>query len=140
MPRLIPTLTSLLLIAACGDKEPTDDTSTDDTAAVDDSGEEEAACVALQDGDWSVQGPAFGMRMGMVVTMDVESCSFTITDWSMQMGSMPDGGTVEGSTVTLGSATDTYWGSCAGDMDADGTEANGQCADDAAGWSMSYEG
>lgn len=91
------------------------------------------ACQALTDGDWTGSGPALGMAMGVTLTMDTSGCTFTLTDWSMQMGSLPDSGTVDDDTVTLGS--DSYWATCTGTATG-GTAFDGVCADDNAAFSF----
>lgn len=93
-------------------------------------------CTALVDGDWTASGSAFGMAMGMTVAMDVEGCTFTIDDWSMAMGSLPDAGQVNMDEVGLSSADDSYWATCTGTVNEDGTEASGVCSGDGGAWSL----
>ena len=126
------TLLPILLFAAgcTGNPEETDTSSGDtDTDA--------AACQALTDGDWTGSGAAFGMAMGVSLTFNATGCAFTLTDWSMNMGSLPDSGTVEGDSVTLG-GDDSYWATCVGEATG-GTSIDGVCADDGAAFSLDLD-
>lgn len=139
----------LAAIGCAGDKTATDTGATDsadaDTDAdsdadadtdtdADSDADTDVGCTALTDGTWDAGGAAFGMTMSMTVTMDVTGCSFTITDWDMQMGVLPDGGTVAGDQVSLtGSA---YWETCTGTATTDGTSVSGVCSDDGAAFSL----
>lgn len=127
----------VLLLAACGDKDTTDDSTTsDDSTAADDStasdDSSEPACVALDSGNYRARGACFGMQMSVQLTMDVDSCSFTLDGWSMNHGNLPDAGTVAGAEVTLSGGD---YGGCTG-TDEDGT-ISGVCPDGCA-WEMSY--
>lgn len=92
------------------------------------------SCTALSDGEWTFDGPAMGMAMGATVSMDAEQCEFTFSGWSMEMSSLPIGGTVDGTTVTLDG--DAHWSSCTGTVADDGASAEGTCADDGSGFTM----
>jgi len=95
-----------------------------------------SGCTALMDGAWVGSGAALGgMPMGVMVMMDVAGGSFTLTDWDMVMGELPDGGTVAGDQVTL-MGTDPYWATCTGTVSAMGDAVVGVCADDGAGWDL----
>lgn len=91
-------------------------------------------CTTLMDGDWTFDGSSVGMAMGVAVAMDAEGCSFTLADWTMDMGSVPTGGTIEGDQVTL--AGDDPWPTCTGTVNAEGDSAEGGC-DDGTTWMMS---
>jgi hypothetical protein len=101
-------------------------------AGCDGGGEE--ACVALVDGDWTIDGSAIGMPMGAVLTMDAEGCTFTFSDWSMEMNNLPAGGEVAGDQVTLTGGGITA--GCVGTVNAEGTSAQGVC-DDGSDFTMS---
>lgn len=137
----------LAAMGCAGDKTTTDtgatdssdaDTDTDADTDVDTDTDTDAdtdvGCTALTDGRWDAGGAAFGMTMAMTVTMDVTGCSFTITDWDMQMGVMPDGGSVAGDQVTLSGSA--YWDTCTGTAATDGTSVAGVCSDDGAAFTL----
>lgn len=94
-------------------------------------------CTSLVDGAWTLGGDALGMEMGATVTMDVAGCTFTISDWSMEMGSLPSGGSVSGAEVTL-TGDDDYWATCTGTVSDDGTSVEGAC-DDGSAFSMAVD-
>jgi hypothetical protein len=104
----------------------------DDTEVVDTDGGGDSdtlpACTALTDGEWDGGGSALGMTMGVTLTMDATACTFTLTNWSMNMGDMPDAGTLDGDTVTMGSSS--YWSGCEGTVDS-AEQFAGSCADGA---------
>ncbi|MEQ1501322.1 MAG: hypothetical protein ABMB14_03785 [Myxococcota bacterium] len=87
-------------------------------------------CTALVDGEWVFDGAALGMAMSAIVSMDVDGCTFAIADWTMEMGSIPSGGVVDGDAITL-DGDDLYWASCVGTVGADGKSAEGACDDGA---------
>jgi hypothetical protein len=97
-------------------------------------GEGSGVCTPLSSGAWTIDGPAMGMPMGATLTMDVEGCEFTFTEWSMEMLSLPIGGTVDAAAVQLDG--DAHWSSCAGAVNAEGTEASGTCEDDGTDFTM----
>ncbi len=83
-------------------------------------------CTPLPDGLWTVDGTAIGMPMTATLTMDAAACTFAFSRWSMAMA-VPDGGVIEGDTVTLiGDGFDD----CAGAIAADGA-VEGTCGDGA---------
>jgi hypothetical protein len=90
-------------------------------------------CVALADGDWTVDGAAFGMLMTGTVAMNADDCTFEFTAWDMPMDSLPTGGSIDGTDVQLDG--DSFWKSCSGTVADDATRADGTCenGDD---WSM----
>jgi len=90
-------------------------------------------CDPLPDGAWTASGAAFGMTMGMSLTMAAEGCTFTVGGWDMEMGAMPTGGSLDGAEVVLDG--DAYWASCVGDVAADGA-MDGVCEEDGSAWSM----
>lgn len=81
-------------------------------------------CTALADGTWSLGGAALGMAMTATVTMDPAACTFTFSEWSMAMV-VPDGGVVDGDTVTL---TGEGFDDCVGTIGEDGG-VEGTCGD-----------
>jgi hypothetical protein len=106
----------LLLVAGCGNSGGGD------------------TCTPLEAGEWTIDGPAMGMAMGATVEMDVEACEFTFSDWSMEMGSLPIGGALDGTALTLDG--DAHWSSCAGTVADDGASAEGVCDDDGSAFTM----
>ena len=127
-------IAAVLGLAACAGSSETDDT--DSTADSDTDGATEEGCTELTSGDWVGSGAAFGMSMGVELEMDAEGCTFELNNWSMNMGSLPDGGTVDGDQVTL--AGDSYWESCVGTADSVG-EVSGVCDDDGAAFSLELD-
>jgi hypothetical protein len=119
-----------IVLAGCTGEETTDTDGTDTDVAL--------ACTALQSGAWTGAGAAFGMSMGVTLTADNDACTFTLTDWSMDMGD-PDAGTVAGDQVTL-SGPDAYWSTCAGTVNSDGTAIEGICTDDDAAFALDFGG
>jgi hypothetical protein len=88
-------------------------------------------CTELASGGWTTDGAAGGgMEMTGTLTMDAKTCTFTMTDWSMAMTNLPDGGTVDGDQVTL-SGADIPVG-CVGTASEDGTSVEGACEDGSA--------
>jgi hypothetical protein len=133
---LRPFILALFLVA-CG-KPATDTTDTDaaDTDVGDTDVEDTSPpCVTLVDGAWYGAGSAFGMRMGVTLTMDVDQCSFTLTDWSMDMGPIADAGTIDGDEVTLSGPND-YWATCVGTAAEDGESVDGACSADGAAFNL----
>lgn len=120
------SLSMFLFAAGCstGGETETDTVETDTTPA----------CQALTNGAWVGSGAAFGMAMGVTLTLDSDTCAFTLTDWDMVMGSLPDGGTVDGDTVTL-SGDDAYWSTCVGEATG-GTTIDGVCSEDGAAFTL----
>ncbi len=92
------------------------------------SGGGDATCTPLASGEWTINGSAMGMPMGATVTMDADKCEFAFSDWSMEMLSLPIGGSIDGTALTLDG--DAHWSSCTGTVDAEGTGASGTCSDD----------
>src|SRR5262245_43182502 len=95
----------------------------------------EGDCTALTSGTWTGDGAAMGMAMGVTLTFDEASCSFTLSDWTMAMDT-PTGGTVVGDEVTLGGSP--YWESCTGTATAPNA-VSGVCNDDGADFSLTGE-
>jgi hypothetical protein len=128
--RFVPLLT----FTACAGTAETDDSD----AATDSDTDvaEEEGCTALTSGDWTGSGAALGMPMGVELEMDAESCTFELNNWSMEMGSLPDSGTVDGDQVTLGG--DAYWETCAGTADSE-EGFSGVCSDDGAAFSFELD-
>lgn len=90
-------------------------------------------CTALESGAWYSAGSALGMpsastEMTVSLSMDPDSCLFSLSDWNMDMGAMPDQGALDGAAVQLGGPT-SYWSSCTGTA-ADARTVTGTCADD----------
>lgn len=90
-------------------------------------------CTALVSGTWYGAGDAFGMPAGSTemtveLTMDSDSCSFSLTGWSMEMGPLADEGALDGDQVQLAGPT-SYFDSCTGTA-ADDRSVSGTCSDD----------
>jgi hypothetical protein len=99
------------------------------------SGGAKGDCTQLVDGEWTFDGTALGMPMGAIVTVDAAGCSFAVAEWTMEMATLPGGGTVDGDEITL-SGDDAYWSSCTGTVNAAGDAADGICDEDGGTWSM----
>jgi hypothetical protein len=97
-------------------------------------GKGSVTCTPLVSGDWTIDGSAMGMPMGATVTMDAEGCTFSFSDWSMEMLSLPIGGSLDGSDLAMDG--DAHWSSCAGTVNEDGTEVSGRCSDDGTEFTM----
>jgi hypothetical protein len=91
-------------------------------------------CEPLTDGAWTADGSAFGMAMGMTLTMSADDCTFTVGGWDMEMGPMPTGGSLDGASVVLDG--DAFWASCVGDVAGSGS-MSGVCEEDGSTWTMS---
>jgi hypothetical protein len=115
-----------VLLVACG-SGPADGTAPPDGDAA------ERTCDALPSGGWTVDGACFGMSMGVGLAFDADDCSFTLDDWSMTHGGMPEGGTVDGDAVLL---TGGDFEGCEGALD--GASMSGVCPDGCA-WELSPE-
>jgi hypothetical protein len=115
--------TSLLFFAlvACTQDDDTSDTDTDTDT------DPQAGCTELATGRYDGGGSCLGMVMQADLTFDDAACTFTIDNWSMAMGDMPDGGAVSGTDVTL-TGPGIYEQGCAGTITADNT-FDGTCAD-----------
>ncbi len=101
--------------------------------ACSDGADEPGVCAALSEGPWSASGSCFGMVMTTTLTVDGDGCRFTLDDWDMEM-SVPEGGAVDGSDVTLSGAG---WDDCTGTTD--GTSLEGSCGDGCT-YEMTYDG
>ncbi len=108
-------VTLSIAFAGCGEKGP-------------------VSCTALEDGEWTVEGDAMGMPMGATVTMDAEACSFTLSGWSMEMLSLPTGGSVDGTSISM--EGDAHWSSGTATLSEDGSSAEGSCDDDGTSFTM----
>lgn len=88
-----------------------------------------AACTVLNDGTWDASGTCFGMRMSSTLAFDADSCTFTLTEWDMEMGTPnPANGEVSGEEVSLkGEAWSTCTATAAGPRRFTGTCEDG-CA------------
>jgi hypothetical protein len=117
---------------SAGDAEADADTDTDTDIDTDTDTDTDASCTVLTSGHWSMDGTAFGMAMDADLDTKEKGCSFTFSNWNMSM-SVPEGGTVSGSTVAL--TGDSYWATCTGTA-ASETEASGACSDDGGSWAM----
>lgn len=95
------------------------------------------SCTQLVSGTWSFSGVAFGMgseAMDALVTFDADACAFTITDWSMAMDDLPNGGVVDVDAVQL-DGLNYDWRTCTG-LAIDTQGASGTCANDGDPWVM----
>ena len=130
----------LISLTACGDKEETEDSgATDDGGDEADGGDDASgdeggddatgddgstdSCSPVSDGRWETTGACFGHPMDAQLSFDSSGCSFSFSDWSMDMD-LPTGGTVSGETVTL---IGDSWTSCSGTLNAEGTSITGIC-------------
>ena len=95
------------------------------------------ACVSLTDGTWEADGAAFGMPMQATLTFDAAACSFTLTNWDMNMGSEAQSGSLAGDAVTLDGDPTDYWSTCTGT--ATETDMSGICAADGAAWTLTLQ-
>ena len=116
-----------LLVAACSPDG--DETAAPDDSAADDTAS--AACNARTSGRWTADGACFGMPMKVDLAWDQGFCTFTLDNWDMEMGPMPTGGTLDGSSVTL--AGSGSWPTCTGT--ATGDSLAGTC-EGGCGWSL----
>jgi hypothetical protein len=88
------------------------------------SGGGAGSCTPLTDGTWSLEGTALELPVTGTLTMDPTYCAFTFSEWSIATA-VPDGGTIDGTTVTLvGGGFDD----CAGELAASGA-VRGTCED-----------
>lgn len=117
---LLPLLATL---AACNGA-PAD---TEDTA-------DDAPCVILSSGEYRTTGSCFGMAMDVDLTFDEGTCSFTLDNWSMNMGPTVESGTVDQTSVTL---SGNGWEDCTGEVD--GEDFSGTCTDGCA-WNFGFQG
>jgi hypothetical protein len=89
----------LLALTACGTAGDATDEGVDTDVVDTQVG---SACTVLKDGTWDASGTCFGMRMSTTLTFDAASCTFTLTDWDMEMETPnPTGGSVDGDAVSL---------------------------------------
>lgn len=122
---------ALVFLGACSGGGTTD---TDATDAAGDDDDSSPACTAVEGGPWSAIGSCFGMTMTATLTVGgADGCRFTFDEWNMMM-SVPEGGRVEDSDVTL---TGAGWDDCTGTTD--GTSIEGSCGDGCT-YEMTYDG
>jgi hypothetical protein len=115
-------IVALLIACSSGTVDSSGDTDVVDTEPTG------PQCTALTSGEWSGGGSALGMTMGVTLTMDEAACTFTLTDWSMVMGDLPDQGSIDGDAVTMGSSS--YWSGCTATVSS-ATQFSGACDDGA---------
>ncbi|MEQ1506714.1 MAG: hypothetical protein ABMB14_31090 [Myxococcota bacterium] len=113
------------------------DTDADSDSDADTDTDADSDCTRLTEGMWSADGPAFGMAMTAMLTVDAVGCQFTLSDWDMAMDA-PEGGSVSGDQVTF--TGDAYWQSCTGTASSDGVSVAGACADDGAQFDLTSLG
>lgn len=95
------------------------------------------SCTALKSARWTVTGGAWGMGdnpMDGDVSMDTSTCTFSFSNWDMQMDDLPTGGVLDGEDVQF-DGLNSYWQSCTGTA-TDEANASGVCADDGEDWAM----
>jgi hypothetical protein len=132
--------TLIFLLAACGagsdgDKVDEPDGTTDSAG---DSDTDEPPCIILPSGAWTLNGTSIGHDMFGTLAFDEASCSFTLTDWNMQMD-IATGGTIDGETVTfVGDEAARDWAQCFGPAEDENT-VRAMC-DDGATLAMDYDG
>lgn len=95
-------------------------------------------CVNIGSGSWNADGSAFGAG-STTLTMDITTCSFTLTDWvatdTGTVADRPASGTLVDAAVTLGG--DAHWETCTGAATADGFSMSGTCSDDSTEFHLS---
>jgi len=111
----------------------TDVTDTDTDTVTDTDTDLPSLCDPITDGRWTVDGPAFGMEMEVDLVSDYALCTFDLGNWSMQMGPMPEGGTIAADIITFDG--NAYWQTCSGTLTG-GTEITGVCTGDGANFLM----
>jgi hypothetical protein len=72
------------------------------------------------------------------LTLDAESCTFTLHDWSMAMDDLPTGGALDGDALQFDGLT-SRWRTCTGTT-ADEYTASGTCSEDDSAWAIVYVG
>ncbi len=95
------------------------------------------SCTELVSGTWTFSGAAFGMgdeTMDALLTFDADACAFTITEWSMAMDDLPNGGVIDGDAVQL-DGLNYDWRTCTG-VAQDAQSASGTCANDGDPWAI----
>lgn len=121
-----------LAMLGCGEKA-TDTGGTDTDTEVTDTDGGGTGCATLTEGGWTANGSCFGMLMTATLTVGSDGCSFEFSDWDMAM-SVPEGGSVDGSDVSL---TGAGWDDCTGTTD--GTSISGSCGDGCT-FDMAFDG
>src|SRR5687768_16197125 len=81
------------------------------------------SCEAPREGTWTASGACFGMSMTSDLKHGSDGCSFSLSNWNMEM-SVPAGGSVRGSTVKI---SGDQWNGCTGTTD--GASIHGTCPD-----------
>jgi hypothetical protein len=95
------------------------------------------SCTELVSGTWTFSGAAFGMgdeTMDALLTFDADACAFTITEWSMAMDDLPNGGVIDGDAVQL-DGLNYDWRTCSG-VAQDAQSASGTCSNDGDPWAI----
>lgn len=130
---LLLTTTSL----GCGGDAKQGDSGSSDAAADTD----EAPCTVLTSGDWLLNGTSIGHEMFGTLAFDEDACTFTLSDWNMNMD-IATGGTVVGDQVVFAGFVDNPsardWAQCSGTVES-ATSATAQC-DDGATITMDFDG
>jgi hypothetical protein len=105
----------------------------------DSGGSEAAPCTVLTSGDWVLNGTSIGHDMSGTLIFDEESCSFTLSDWNMDMD-IATGGTIDGDTIQfVGDAAARDWALCTGTVESE-SSASALCSDDGATITMDFDG
>jgi hypothetical protein len=73
------------------------------------------------------------MQMTADLAFDLPTCHFGLSNWSMQMGDLPTGGTVAADQVTMTGSN--YWQSCVGTL-VGGNQITGTCSQDGADFQL----
>lgn len=125
----------------CGDdstvqKSSRSDLSSQNESIQDTQNNNNPQCTKLQSGTWNVRGTVFGMNMTTQLTFIADDCSFTLSNWSMQHGSLPIGGSVAEATVTLKGSGD--WSTCSGSA-LDEQSVSGSCSSNGASFEMTAQ-
>jgi hypothetical protein len=112
---------------ACNKEAETDAVDTAETGDTVDTASE--TCAALTEGHWDMAGSAFGMSMDADLALSEDGCAFTFSGWNMNMD-VPDGGTIQGDTITLSGNGRREWAACSGTAE-DSSTVVGACSDGA---------
>jgi hypothetical protein len=141
--------TTLLLLLTttnlgCGGSAKQGDSGSSDAAADTDDGggdTDEAPCTVLTSGDWLLNGTSIGHEMFGTLAFDEDACTFTLSDWNMNMD-IATGGTIAGDQLTFVGFVDDPsardWAQCSGTVES-ATSATAQC-DDGATITMDFDG
>jgi len=130
-------LATMGMLQACGGSTDANGTPAQGAASMGTLASQGDDCAQLSIGRWSANGAAFGMQMDVDLAFNATACSFALSNWSMQHGSLPTGGQVVGSTVSLAGAK-ALWQTCAGVVTAG--VISGKCSANNAAFELAPKG